>query len=232
MAAGTPSTSDRHHDSGATDPASVAPPATPSAAALPVGADSLRTLSLPARLEAILYLKGRPVPLAELAAIAAIEPEEAELALIALMTDYAHRDTALEIHQEGRSFSLQLRESHVDLVQSLVPVDLSTAALRTLATIALKKRILQAELVELRGSGAYDHIKELLAQDFIERRRQSDGRSYWLSLSEKFHRTFAVQTEGLAGTSRNRPASSAASAAAPAPPPLPSDPGLSDADAA
>jgi len=64
-----------------------------------------------------------------------------------------------------------------------------------LATIALKKRILQSELVELRGSGAYDHIKELLAQNFIERRRQSEGRSYWLSLSEKFHRTFAVRPE-------------------------------------
>jgi segregation and condensation protein B len=51
--------------------------------------------------------------------------------------------------------------------------------------------------VELRGSGAYDHIKELLAQNFIERKRQSDGRSYWLSLSEKFHRTFAVRTEEL-----------------------------------
>jgi segregation and condensation protein B len=82
-------------------------------------------------------------------------------------------------------------------VQDLLPVDLSTAALRTLATIALKKRILQSDLVELRGSGAYDHIKELLAQDFIERKRQSDGRSYWLSLSEKFHRTFAVKAENL-----------------------------------
>jgi segregation and condensation protein B len=77
-------------------------------------------------------------------------------------------------------------------------VDLSVAALRTLATIALKKRLLQSELVELRGSGAYDHIKELLAQDFIERRRQSEGRSYWLSLSEKFHRTFSLQAEDLA----------------------------------
>ncbi|MEX0588669.1 MAG: SMC-Scp complex subunit ScpB, partial [Cyanobium sp.] len=62
-----------------------------------------------------------------------------------------------------------------------------------LATIALKKRILQSDLVELRGSGAYDHIKELLAQDFIERKRQSEGRSYWLTLSEKFHRTFALK---------------------------------------
>ena len=172
-----------------------------------VAQDSLRGLSLPARLEAILYLKGRPVPLAELSAIAGIKPEEAELALITLMADYAHRDTALEIRQESQSFSLQLRESLGDLVQSLVPVDLSTASLRTLATIALKKRILQSELVELRGSGAYDHIRELLAQDFIERRRQSDGRSYWLTLSEKFHRTFSVKGEELSGMrGRRRPA--------------------------
>ena len=143
-------------------------------------------ISLAARLEAILYLKGKPLSLSDLAGIAGVERDEAELALITLMADYAHRDTALEIRQEGTRFSLQLRESLTDLVQNLLPVDLSTASLRTLATIALKKRILQSELVELRGSGAYDHIKELLAQNFIERRRQSEGRSYWLSLSEKF----------------------------------------------
>jgi len=176
------------------------PPAAPEAA---VGSENgpgkaaaalaLATLSISARLEAILYLKGRPLSLAELAELAGLEREATEWALITLMADYAHRDTALEIHQEGSRYSLQLREGLGDLVQNLLPVDLSTASLRTLATIALKKRILQSELVELRGSGAYEHIKELLAQDFIERRRQSDGRSYWLSLSEKFHRTFAVQ---------------------------------------
>ncbi|MCP9817996.1 SMC-Scp complex subunit ScpB [Synechococcus sp. Cruz-9H2] len=159
---------------------------------------SSASLSLPARLEAILYLKGRPLNLGELAEIASIglsepiERDAVELALITLMADYAHRDTALEIRQEGQRFSLQLRDSHADLVQTLLPVDLSTATLRTLATVALKRRILQSDLVELRGSGAYDHIKELLAQDFIERRRQSDGRSFWISLSDKFHRTFAV----------------------------------------
>ena len=176
------------------------PPAAPEAA---VGSENgpgkaaaalaLATLSISARLEAILYLKGRPLSLAELAELAGLEREATEWALITLMADYAHRDTALEIHQEGGRYSLQLREGLGDLVQNLLPVDLSTASLRTLATIALKKRILQSELVDLRGSGAYEHIKELLAQDFIERRRQSDGRSYWLSLSEKFHRTFAVQ---------------------------------------
>jgi segregation and condensation protein B len=154
-------------------------------------------LSLPARLEAILYLKGRALSLGELAEIAAVGRDQAELGLITLMADYAHRDTALEVRQEGQRYSLQLRDGLGDLVQNLLPVDLSTAALRTLATIALKKRILQSELVDLRGSSAYDHIKELLAQNFVERKRQSDGRSFWLTLSEKFHRTFSVKTDDL-----------------------------------
>ena len=164
----------------------------------PAGATaSLEQLPLPARLEAILYLKGKPLTLAELAEISGSNRDEVELGLLTLMADYAHRTTALEIVQDGQRYSLQLRAGLADLVQDLLPVDLSTAALRTLATIALKKRILQSELVDLRGSGAYDHIKELLAQDFIERKRQSDGRSYWLSLSEKFHRTFAVKADEL-----------------------------------
>ena len=169
-------------------------------------------LSLPARLEAILYLKGKPLSLGELAEIAALSRDEVELGLLTLMADYAHRNTALEIVQDGQRYSLQLRQGLADLVQNLLPVDLSTAALRTLATIALKKRILQSELVELRGSGAYDHIKELLAQDFIERKRQSDGRSFWLSLSEKFHRTFAVKADDL------RPVGRSGSQAAPSEP--------------
>ncbi len=162
-------------------------------AAVPPSAE----LSLPARLEAILYLKGRSMTLGELAEISGVARDAVEVGLITLMADYAHRDTALEIRQEGQRYSLQLRDGLGELVQNLLPVDLSTAALRTLATIALKKRILQSDLVELRGSGAYDHIKELLAQNFIERKRQSEGRSYWLTLSEKFHRTFAIKTDEL-----------------------------------
>ena len=158
--------------------------------------------SLASRLEAILYLKGRPVSARELAELAGAEKKDVEQALLILTTGYAQRDTALEVVEHQGRYCLQLRTGLGDLVQDLLPVNLSTATLRTLATIALKKRILQSELVDLRGSGAYDHIKELLAQDFIERKRQSDGRSYWLTLSEKFHRTFSVlpdmSTPGLA----------------------------------
>ena len=195
----------------------------PSDPAASGAAPGLELLSLPARIEAILYLKGKPLSLGDLAEIAGINRDEAEMGLITLMADYAHRDTALEIRQEGQRYSLQLREGLGGLVQNLLPVDLSTAALRTLATIALKKRILQSDLVELRGSGAYDHIKELLAQNFIERKRQSEGRSYWLTLSEKFHRTFAIRTDDLVTRSRTGRREEPAPEIAPAEP-------LSDAD--
>jgi len=186
--------------------------------------EAIQGLSLPARMEAILSLTGRPLSLAELAEIAAVSREEAELGLITLITDYAHRDTALEVRQEGTRYSLQLRDGLGDLVQNLLPVDLSTAALRTLATIALKKRILQSDLVELRGSGAYDHIKELLAQDFIERKRQSEGRSFWLTLSEKFHRTFAVKAADLQPRARAVRAAETEPQPAPAPDQSPTRP--------
>ena len=135
--------------------------------------------------EAILYLKGRPISVGELKDLSRSFREEVEQALLELTMRYAQQESALVIQETAGRYCLQLKEGLTDLVQDLLPVDLSTAALRTLATIALKKRILQADLVELRGSGAYDHIKELLAQDFIERRRQSEGRSYWILPSRK-----------------------------------------------
>lgn len=158
-----------------------------------------QALSLPARLEAILYLKGRPLTLQEVAELSGVSASEAEQGLLVLIAGYAQRDTALEINHANGRYGLQLRPGLGDLVKNLLPVDLSTAALRTLATIALKKRILQSDLVDLRGSGAYDHIKELVSQNFIERKRQSDGRSFWITLTEKFHRTFSVLPE-IGGT--------------------------------
>tara|TARA_Y100001968_G_scaffold132966_1_gene121330 strand:+ start:2739 stop:3200 length:462 start_codon:yes stop_codon:yes gene_type:complete len=140
----------------------------------------------------VLYLKGKPMSVKEIAELVQEDHLAIEQSLLALMAGYAQRDTALEIQERNDLYSLQLRAGLSELVQNLLPVDISVATLRTLATIALKKRVLQSELVELRGSGAYDHIKELLAQNFIERKRQREGRSYWLTLSERFHQTFSV----------------------------------------
>jgi segregation and condensation protein B len=147
---------------------------------------------LATKIEAILYLKGKPLSLAEIAEYAGCEREDAEDALIELMNDYAHRDSALEVVESPNGYCLQLRDSFQELVHTLVPVDLGLGALRTLAAIALKAPITQTELVELRGSGAYQHVQELIEQGFVRRRRQSEGRSYWLQVTDKFHQYFQI----------------------------------------
>ncbi|NEQ62276.1 MAG: SMC-Scp complex subunit ScpB, partial [Moorea sp. SIO4A1] len=85
------------------------------------------------------------------------------------------------------------RATFSELLQNLIPAELGTGALRTLAAIALKGPITQADLVNLRGSGAYQHIQELVELDFVQKRRQTEGRSYWLQVTEKFHQHFEVE---------------------------------------
>lgn len=148
--------------------------------------------SLSRKIEAILYLKAQPLSVTKLAEYAGCEREAIQEALLELMADYAHRDGALEVVETSNGYCLQLRESFHDLIQRLIPVDLGVGALRTLAAIALKKSISQTQLVELRGSGAYQHVQELVSLGFVKKRRQSDGRSYWLQVTEKFHQYFQI----------------------------------------
>ncbi len=154
-------------------------------------------MKLATTLEAILYIKAQPLSLEELADTAGQPRHLVADALLELMDDYAHRDSALEVVETPAGFSLQLRESFQALVTNLIPTELSVGAQRTLAAIALKSPILQTELIELRGSGAYQHIQDLMAQGFIKRRRQQEGRSYWLEVSAKFHQYFEFDAGDL-----------------------------------
>jgi segregation and condensation protein B len=147
---------------------------------------------LATQIEAILYLKGQPLDLATITEYAGCDREDAEEALIELITDYAHRDSALEVVETPAGYSLQLRTSFQNLIQAMIPAELGTGALRTLAAIALKGPITQADLVQLRGSGAYQHVQELLEMGFIRKRRQSGERSYWVQVTNKFHQNFEL----------------------------------------
>jgi len=149
-------------------------------------------IRIKSKVEAILYLKGQPLSLGEIADCAGCDKSDAEEALIELINDYARRDSALEVVETDKGYVLQLRETFQELVSQLLPAELGLGALRTLAVIALKNPISQTELVELRGSGAYQHVQELVEQNFVRKRRQSDGRSYWLQVTNKFHQYFQV----------------------------------------
>jgi segregation and condensation protein B len=149
--------------------------------------------SLKQKVEAVLYLKGQPMNLVAIASALGCEIEDAEMGIIDLISEYAHRDSALEIVETDIGFSLRLRSEFEDLVNKLIPVDLGRGALRTLAAIALKKNILQSELIDLRGAGAYQHVQELVEQGFVKKKRQADGgRSSVLQITAKFHQYFEI----------------------------------------
>jgi segregation and condensation protein B len=147
---------------------------------------------LASTIEAILYLKAQPLTLAEIAETALCDRGTAEEGLLELMADYSHRDTALEVVQTPDGYSLQLRETFQTLVQSMIPADIGKGALRTLAVIALKGPIVQSELINLRGSTAYQHVQDLVEQGFARKRRRADGRSPWVQVTDKFHQYFQL----------------------------------------
>ncbi len=148
--------------------------------------------SLPSQIEAILYLKGQPLSISEIAEIAKCDRGLVKEALIELMSEYAHRHTALEVIETEKGYSLQLKETFADLIESLIQPELGVGSLRTLAAIALKGGITQSELIDIRGSGAYHHVQELVALGFVRKRRQRESRSYWLQVTDKFHQYFQL----------------------------------------
>jgi len=160
-------------------------------------------IGLITKIEAVLYLKGRPLAKKDLAEITNTDIYLIENALEELKGKYSDPKSALELNENRSSISLELKQELNEFVEDLLPAELKTSVLRTLAVIAIKKKVLQSDLILLRGSSAYEHIKELLDKKFIQRRRQKDGRSFWLSLSEKFYQTFAVSNEFISKISES-----------------------------
>ncbi|NJK72643.1 MAG: hypothetical protein HC926_05065, partial [Synechococcaceae cyanobacterium SM2_3_60] len=106
-------------------------------------------------------------------------------ALLDLMDDYAHRESALEIVAEADRFALQLRAPYQGLITGIVPPELGVAAMRTLALLVARGPMSQADLVELRGSAAYQHVAELVTKGFVSKHRQPGQRSNWLKVTRK-----------------------------------------------
>ncbi|MEL6439401.1 MAG: SMC-Scp complex subunit ScpB [Cyanobacteria bacterium J06621_8] len=165
-------------------------------------------MKLATKIEAIIYLKGRPLTLEEI--FACLHPQASESGkitegdreliedgLIELMSDYAHRGSALEIVETEAGYSLQLKQEYEYLLRELVPAELGKGALRTLAAVALKNPILQTELIDLRGSSAYQQVSELVQLGFVRKRQQADGRSYWLEVTSKFHQYFEIDNMAI-----------------------------------
>ena len=141
--------------------------------------------------EAVLFASGKAMEEDHIKELTGLKPKETKHALEALQQSYHDRDTALFIWNEGTKWKINVKEEYVEIVKTLAAeTELARAVLETLAVIAYRSPVLQSDVITARGSGAYDHISELVEKGFIT--KEKFARSYKLKISDKFYHYFDV----------------------------------------
>ena len=147
-----------------------------------------------ARLESALYSAGRPLSIEELIKASGTESRTKTLALLDLIikkTKNAFQSIEIIILPDG-NYVFQLKPEYSATVRRYAskPI-LQKATQKTLSYIALEQPISSKQLLEIRGSGVYAHLKELRQLDFIK--AQNIGRLKIYSTTEKFQKYFGIE---------------------------------------
>lgn len=146
------------------------------------------------RLEAALFLAEEPVKKDEISEILdlgsmgfieeLIEEYRKDL-------DESHRGLELIMTENG--YELKVKKDHLEHVSHLAPhQDLNEGQLRTLSLIAYNAPLEQADLVEIRGNRAYQHVKELVNRGFVG--KEKDGRTAILDVTDFFLDYFDIES--------------------------------------
>ncbi len=141
-------------------------------------------------IEAALFVAGRAISLEKLIKISGKPKKAVLLALKELMKAYSTRISALEIINLGDRYVMQVKPEYAELMLEVAPKELSAPKLRTLSMIAYHQPLLQSDLIHMRGSGAYDHIKDLIKRGFVE--SVPCGKSRQLSTTSLFADYFGL----------------------------------------
>ena len=157
-----------------------------------------------ARLEAALYSAGRPMSVEELIRASGTESRAKTLNLLSKLIQkakIAFKAIEIVILPDG-SYVFQLKPEYSSTIgrrYASKPI-LPKATQKTLSYIAYEQPISSKQLVEVRGTGVYSHLKELSQLDFIE--HQNVGRIKIYNTTEKFKKYIGIQ--GDADTLRQK----------------------------
>jgi segregation and condensation protein B len=147
-----------------------------------------------ARIEAALYSAGRPLRIEELIKASGTESRTKTFELLVEIikkTKTAFKALEIATLPDG-SYVFQLKPEYSSTIKRYAskPI-LPNATLKTLSYIAYMQPISSKQLVETRGSGVYEHLKELRQLDFIT--HQNVGRLKIFNTTEKFQKYFGIQ---------------------------------------
>lgn len=147
-----------------------------------------------ARLEAALYLSEDPIDREQIADILDLGSMGYVDMLIEEFREALESESrGLELIESEAGYELKVKKPHLDHVSHLAPhQDLNEGQLRTLSLIAYNSPVEQAELVEIRGNRAYQHVKELVNRGFVS--KEKDGRTAILEVTDHFLDYFDLES--------------------------------------
>ncbi len=144
--------------------------------------------------EAILFAASKWMQIDDIAKLLETRNPNVVDALNLLKKEYDEKKTALIILNEEDRWKISLKNQYMPLSEKLMPsTELSKSVVETLAIIAWKTPILQADLVKIRSPVVYEHIMELEKLKLIVKIKH--GRSYIIKVSDKFYDYFDIPKE-------------------------------------
>jgi len=143
------------------------------------------------QIEVALYVSGKPLSIEILSTKLEISKKEVEELINELAFGYLDRSTSLVINQVGEVYQMGLKPEYVETASKFAKGGaIAEKYLRTLTIIALKQPLLKSMVIKLRGTGAYEHVKYLLDNGFIDATKK--GRSHELSTTDKYADMFGL----------------------------------------
>ena len=134
------------------------------------------------KVEAVIFAVGKEITTERIASLCSLEIKEVDKIMTELMKQYSDSDNSLKVVQKENGWKLTVKDEYIPLVSSIVSsTELDRPLMDTLAVIAWRYPIIQSEIIKLRGSGAYDHMRALEEQNFIA--KEKFGRTYKVKLT-------------------------------------------------
>ncbi|MDY0266612.1 MAG: SMC-Scp complex subunit ScpB [Methanimicrococcus sp.] len=144
-------------------------------------------------IEAALFAAGNAVAAETLMKIAGLTKKEVGQVVAELKEEYLSRGSGIEISDLSGRFVMQIKPEFAEKVKDVAPKELTSPQLKTLSIIAYHQPITKAEVVAMRGSGAYDHMNELHERGFID--LKPHGRTQMMTTTKLFAEYFGIASE-------------------------------------
>lgn len=149
------------------------------------------------KIEAILFITGRFMSIEEIAKACNIGSVGlVKETLESLKNEYDQKESPLTIFEKDGLYKLNVKKEYGELANKLVSsAEFDSPTAKTLAVIAYKQPIFQAEVIKIRGNKAYDHVKQLLESSLIT--SEKSGRTRILKITPRFYEYFDTAEEKI-----------------------------------